>query len=90
MNKTIYGQEVPVEVGSRIKLEGWDNWGVIEKSEWSEAEFVLKTKKNGYPVNVTVTGSTWQVKKGWDCVRVQVELVRDGEESEVVAGWMCR
>ena len=56
--------------------------GLCQRSEYL-------TSGTGTPINVVVTGRTWQTYAGYNVVRVRIELMTgDGDQTEFCGGWM--
>ncbi len=78
--------------GSMVKPDGWSYGQQLQATDGDMAKFRLPStnfEDIAYPVNVTVTGrSTHRRPGGYECVRVQIEFVHDGEPPTTVHGWM--
>jgi hypothetical protein len=80
-----------VKAGKYVEPDSWAIGSSLVKDETGMATFRLQSARYAdiaYPVNVTVTGRTYQYKHGSKRVRVKVEFVHDAEESTVHGGWM--
>jgi hypothetical protein len=80
-----------VKAGKYVEPDGWAVGSCLMEDETGMAPFRLQSARYAdiaYPVNVTVTGRTYQHKHGSKRVRVKVEFVHDAEESTVHGGWM--
>lgn len=98
------GREVEPMVGDFVMPDGWQtrhssqegSWLVADSLEWDRCDFRLpaggpmnfelavNVKVTGRKVHVETLGENWVSAK----VRVEVEFVRDGEESTFSGGWM--
>jgi hypothetical protein len=90
----IYGRLHRVEVGTSIWPDEWIGPTNLTASEWDGAEFYLPSYRYSEqgvatPVNVRVTGRTFQRRPFSDryWVRVQIEFIQDSREITFSAGW---
>lgn len=89
--KAEWVKKTTVQPGKYVEPDSWAIGSCLEEDETGMAAFRLRSARYAeiaYPVNVTVTGRTYQRKHGSLRVRVQIEFVHDGEESTVHGGWM--
>jgi len=82
-------ENIRAEIGNFIAPDEWKIGAALESGNFASFELPSSNIADiKYPVNVKVSGRTVNYSNYGKRVRVQIEFVKDGEESTFSGGWM--